>query len=139
MSPTDGKSYTVQYFERAVFERHPENAGTPFAVLLSQLGTFQYAARHPAAKPSPTPAAGVVFVKEFDFDFAPKVITIPVGTKVIWTNDGPTDHTVADQDVNWSSDILHAGDSYSHVFTQRGTITVICTLHPEMVMTVIVQ
>jgi len=31
----------VQYFERAVFELHPENAGTPFEVLLSQLGTFQ--------------------------------------------------------------------------------------------------
>ena len=35
----DGKTYTVQYFERAVFEQHPENAGTPYDVLLSQLGT----------------------------------------------------------------------------------------------------
>jgi hypothetical protein len=26
VSSTDGKSYTVQYFERAVFELHPENA-----------------------------------------------------------------------------------------------------------------
>ncbi|MFL5735444.1 MAG: alpha/beta fold hydrolase, partial [Chloroflexia bacterium] len=36
----NGKPYTVQYFERAVFELHPENAA-PYDVLLSQLGTFQ--------------------------------------------------------------------------------------------------
>ncbi|HET9017597.1 MAG TPA: peptidase C39 family protein [Thermomicrobiaceae bacterium] len=29
---------TVQYFERAVFEYHPENAGTPYTVLLRRLG-----------------------------------------------------------------------------------------------------
>jgi hypothetical protein len=46
MSPLNGKSYTVQYFERAVFEYHPENAGTPFEVLLSQLGRFQYDQKH---------------------------------------------------------------------------------------------
>jgi pimeloyl-ACP methyl ester carboxylesterase len=41
VSDLDGKAYTVQYFERAVFEYHPENA-PPYDVLLSQLGTFQY-------------------------------------------------------------------------------------------------
>ena len=40
-SELDGKAYTVQYFERAVFEAHPENQ-PPYDVLLSQLGTFQY-------------------------------------------------------------------------------------------------
>jgi len=40
-SDLDGKTYTVQYFERAIFERHPENKA-PFDVLLSQLGTFSY-------------------------------------------------------------------------------------------------
>jgi hypothetical protein len=40
-SDLDGKTYRVQYFERAVFEMHPENQ-PPFDVLLSQLGTFQY-------------------------------------------------------------------------------------------------
>ncbi|HKP53667.1 MAG TPA: hypothetical protein VJ183_13575 [Chloroflexia bacterium] len=41
-SDLNGKIYTVQYFERAVFEMHPENAGTKYEVLLSQLGTFRY-------------------------------------------------------------------------------------------------
>ncbi len=36
----NGQTYTVQYFQRAVFEYHPENHGTPYVVLLSQLGRF---------------------------------------------------------------------------------------------------
>ena len=40
-SDLDGKQYNVQYFERAVFEAHPENA-SPYDVLLSQLGTLRY-------------------------------------------------------------------------------------------------
>ncbi len=38
INPNDGKSYMVQYFERARFEYHPENAGTPYEVQLGQLG-----------------------------------------------------------------------------------------------------
>jgi hypothetical protein len=53
-SDTDGKTYTVQYFERAVFEQHPEFAGTPNEVLLSQLGTFRYRDKYTRPKPSPT-------------------------------------------------------------------------------------
>ena len=41
ISDLNGQPYTVQYFERAVFEYHPENQA-PFDVLLSQLGTFRY-------------------------------------------------------------------------------------------------
>lgn len=37
-SDLDGKVYTVQYFERAVFELHPENTGSPYEVLLGLLG-----------------------------------------------------------------------------------------------------
>jgi hypothetical protein len=40
-SDLDGKTYIVQYFERAVFEMHLENA-PPYDVLLSQLGTLRY-------------------------------------------------------------------------------------------------
>jgi hypothetical protein len=36
----------VQYFERARFEWHPENEGTPYVVLLGQLGREQYQRRY---------------------------------------------------------------------------------------------
>lgn len=51
VSSLNGQSYTVQYFERAVFEKHPENAA-PYDVLLSQLGTFQFKAKYPNGDPS---------------------------------------------------------------------------------------
>ncbi|HYP40338.1 MAG TPA: multicopper oxidase domain-containing protein [Chloroflexia bacterium] len=45
----DGKTYKVQYFERSVFEYHPENK-PPYDVLLSQLGTFRYKEKYPAGR-----------------------------------------------------------------------------------------
>jgi C-terminal processing protease CtpA/Prc len=54
VSETNGKSYTVQYFERAVFELHPENAGTPHDVLLSLLGNFRYNQKYSAGVPNQT-------------------------------------------------------------------------------------
>ena len=37
-SEVDDRTYLVQYLERARFELHPENAGTPYEVLLGLLG-----------------------------------------------------------------------------------------------------
>jgi hypothetical protein len=58
MSTVDGKPYVVQYFERAVFEYHPENNGTPYVVLLSLLGREKYLAKYPNGIPSPQVAMG---------------------------------------------------------------------------------
>ena len=45
VSDLDGKTYRVQYFERAVFEYHPENQ-PPYNVLLAQLGTYRNRAKY---------------------------------------------------------------------------------------------
>lgn len=45
ISETDGKSYVVQYFERTRLELHPENAGTPYEVLLGLMGKELLASR----------------------------------------------------------------------------------------------
>ena len=55
-SDTDGKTYTVQYFERAVFELHPE-LQPPNNVLLSLLGRFQYDRKY-GPKTTPGPGRG---------------------------------------------------------------------------------
>lgn len=52
-SDLNGQTYTVQYFERAVFELHPENQ-PPNDVLLSQLGTFQFRQKYPNGEPANT-------------------------------------------------------------------------------------
>ena len=54
-SGIDGRVYTVQYFERAVFELHPEN-NHPYDVLLSLLGSEKFAGR--VAPGAPTPRIG---------------------------------------------------------------------------------
>jgi hypothetical protein len=65
VSDLDGKTYTVQYFERAVFELHPENP-VESRVLLSQLGTFRYQQKSTTGgwvtPPSPVPAAIAIAV-----------------------------------------------------------------------------
>ena len=44
-NPDTGEVYTVQYFERARFEWHPENVGTDYEVLLGRLGAQALAER----------------------------------------------------------------------------------------------
>lgn len=62
VSKVDGKTYQVQYFERAVFEAHPENP-RPYDVLLTLLGREKFLAQYPngdpsgGPQPSPSPPA----------------------------------------------------------------------------------
>lgn len=50
--------YLVQYFERSRFELHPENAGTPYEVLLGQLGKERLLSEgRPVPAPSKAPPA----------------------------------------------------------------------------------
>ncbi len=60
VSPLNNRPYLVQYFERAVFEYHPEYAGTPYEVLLSQLGTIRFNAKYVIAPPPPRPVIAKV-------------------------------------------------------------------------------
>ena len=94
-SDLNGKPYRVQYFERAVFEYHPENAGTSYEVLLSQLGTYRFKriyaqvpqadpwaalARRPLALPtmSASGACPVAPAKVISPDFGPALGDGPV-------------------------------------------------------------
>src|SRR5215210_5424428 len=64
VSEVDGKPYTMQYFERAVFELHPENKA-PNDVLLSLLGSIFYKQKYPNGAPELPPDmradAGLLF------------------------------------------------------------------------------
>ena len=51
----ENKQYRVQYFERNRFEHHPENAATPYEVLLGTLGR-EFRQQDPPAQPLPAPA-----------------------------------------------------------------------------------
>lgn len=53
-STADGRNYTVQYFERAELQLHPE-LSPPYQVLPAPLGTLRFAERNPQGVPSPAP------------------------------------------------------------------------------------
>lgn len=111
---------------------------TIFALLLV-FALLPVAGRAAAQALPPAPAGDPIAATLVDFAFDPVELVVPVGTTVVWTNNGPTIHTVAAADLSWSSPILQAGESYSQTFEAPGVYPVICTLHPEMVGQVIVQ
>ncbi len=55
VNSVDGKTYTTQYFERARFEFHPEQASPQYQVLLGLLGREVLQVRYPNGLPVITP------------------------------------------------------------------------------------
>jgi LPXTG-motif cell wall-anchored protein len=96
----------------------------------------------PAADKKPKPiaiAAASTGVTISDFQFAPASVTVNVGDTVTWTNNGPTPHSATSSAGVFDTGIMDAGQSGSHTFTEAGTFAYICTPHPNMHGTVVVQ
>ncbi len=74
-----------------------------------------------------------------DFQFTPAQITINQGDTVTWTNNGPTPHSATAPDGSFDTGIFPAGQSRSHTFNDAGTFSYICTPHPQMQGTIVVQ
>jgi plastocyanin len=71
-----------------------------------------------------------------DFAFSPARIEVESGTRVTWTNDDPTAHTVTASDGSFDSGALDPGAGFSAVFEQTGSFPYICEIHPTMQGTV---
>jgi LPXTG-motif cell wall-anchored protein len=112
------------------------------------------APEQPAAAPEPAPApaqpapktqrtsakaAGSGSVTIADFQFTPAQITISQGDTVTWTNNGPTAHSATAPGGSFDTGIFPAGESRSHTFNEAGTFSYICTPHPNMHGTIVVQ
>lgn len=72
-NPADGRTYQVQYFERARFEYHPENR-PPYDVLLGLIGREQFRAKYPGEYPDDTPGPQLV---------GPGAVCFPVSGKCV--------------------------------------------------------
>jgi plastocyanin len=92
---------------------------------------------------TPNPPAGVVYAE--DFRFRPANITITAGQSVTWTNTSGSVHNVTADDGSFASGALAisngdiVGGSFSHRFAAAGTFSYRCTIHPQMIGTVVVQ
>lgn len=77
-----------------------------------------------------------------NFAFAPKELTVAVGTTVTWTNKDEEPHTVVTPGGGpavFKSAALDSGDKFSFTFTKPGTYRYFCSVHPFMTGTVIVK
>ena len=104
-------------------------AGLALAVALGALvsgcgGDSAPAARH-----------GVVEVR--DFEFAPLEARVKAGETVRWENSGEQIHNVKGK--GFFSRALEPGKTYSFAFRKKGSYEYVCTLHPQMKGTVVVQ
>jgi LPXTG-motif cell wall-anchored protein len=84
-------------------------------------------------------AAATENVTISDFQFTPAQITIQQGDTVTWTNEGPTAHSATASDGSFDTGIFSAGGSRSETFDEPGTFAYICTPHPNMHGTVVVE
>ncbi|MDH3247434.1 MAG: cupredoxin domain-containing protein [Acidimicrobiia bacterium] len=97
----------------------------------------------PATDPVPpqsstvTPAPGGIEI--VDNAFSPSSRQISVGTTLVWTNTGALPHTATDRAGRFDSGMLMSGDTYRRTFDAPGTYEYFCTLHPEMVGTIVVN
>jgi plastocyanin len=74
-----------------------------------------------------------------NFSFTPKEITVPVGTTITWINHDDVPHTVVSTDQKFRSKALDTDDQFSFTFTNAGTYSYFCSVHPVMIGKVIVK
>ena len=93
-----------------------------------------------ATAPLPAMAADAQVTID-NFTFAPATITVPAGTRVVWTNRDDIPHTVtsADDPKVMKSKPLDTDDSFAFTFAHPGTYRYFCSLHPHMEGSVIVR
>lgn len=85
-------------------------------------------------------AAADVAVTINGFAFMPASITVPVGTRVVWTNQqAQVPHTVTSDTAGvFDSGTLQTGMTFAFTFNQAGTFAYHCNIHPNMHGTVVV-
>jgi amicyanin len=82
--------------------------------------------------PGDSDTASKVMIHNLAFDSAN--IAVKVGTKVTWTNQDPTAHTVTGVNrlAGLASPVLNHGQTYSFTFNRVGVYRYHCTIHPAM-------
>ena len=89
--------------------------------------------------PPKAQAAASASVTISDFQFGPASVTVNVGDTVSWTNQGPSAHSATATGGSFDTGIFAKGGTRSATFNTAGTFSYICTPHPFMKGTVIVQ
>jgi plastocyanin len=91
------------------------------------------AAASQAGSLSPVAPAGASTAVEMkDLAFNPASLTVPTGSKVTWTNNDTTAHTVTFDDASADSGALEPLSTFDHTFATAGTFAYHCNIHSFM-------
>jgi plastocyanin len=74
-----------------------------------------------------------------NFMFNPMSLVVPLGTTVSWKNFDGEPHTIRSVDDTFRSGALDQNDSFSFKFDKAGTYKYVCSIHPQMVATIVVK
>jgi plastocyanin len=74
-----------------------------------------------------------------NFHFTPTSLTVPAGTTVTWENLDSEPHTVVSMDGLFRSGGLDQNDVFTFTFDTPGTYRFLCSIHPQMMGTIIVK
>lgn len=72
-----------------------------------------------------------------NFLFYPKILTVNVGTTVVWINQDAAAHDIKSE--TFSSPVLSRNDQFQYTFSTKGTFNYSCGIHPSMTGTVVVE
>src|SRR3954454_8880315 len=111
-------------------------------VIIATMAACSSSSSGGSAPPSTTGSAstGGNSVTIQGFAFHPASLTVKVGDKVTFTNEDGTPHTATSNPSGAiDSPNLNKGQSYTVTFTKAGTYHYICSIHPNMMGTVVVQ
>ena len=109
-------------------------------VLLALLGLGVWLGA-PRAWMAPRPDSEVAIR---NFMFSPASLVVAVGTRVRWKNDDSEPHDIRSVDIggvddSFRSGVLAPNDSFSHRFARPGTYRYVCSIHSQMVATIVVK
>jgi plastocyanin len=80
------------------------------------------------ARPAAVQAGSVVTI--VDNDFSPRELTVELGTRVTWVNEGSSVHTATGD--GWGTGRLEPGESAAYIFDRPGTFAYRCSYHATM-------
>ncbi len=96
----------------------------------------------PSPTPSPSSSTSVSVVagaqQLTNTAYNPNPVNVPVGGAVTWTNTDSIEHTTTSNSGTWNG-VLPPGGTFSVTFNNAGTFQYHCSIHPNMVGTVVVQ
>ena len=86
---------------------------------------------------APAAAANTIVLK--DFHFSPMSLTVSPGATVTWKNLDEEPHTVVSVEGLFRSGGLDQDDSFTFKFDKPGTYKFLCSIHPQMLGTIVVK